>query len=151
MLGIIIERLRQEVILDFIVCLTLINSACTESIVLWVSSPHWQCYTQKSTIIITIYDSFSLKEEEEEAHFETGEQTYTFMDVSSDAHESVGQSAGAALLLWLRWGIVAEHSLNIETQHKTQETACLTVLRGTWRKSDSSTFHNLSSESIFWW
>ncbi len=50
------------------------------------------------------------------------------MYVPSDADKSVGQSAGGALLLWLRRGVVAEHSLNVETQHKTQETARLTVL-----------------------
>lgn len=50
------------------------------------------------------------------------------MYISSEADKSVGQSAGAALLLWLRRGVVAEHSLNVETQHKTQETALLTVL-----------------------
>lgn len=57
--------------------------------------------------------------------------TYTFVNVSSDADESVGQSTGAALLLWLIGGIVAEHSLNVETQQKTQETARLPLLRDT--------------------
>lgn len=53
------------------------------------------------------------------------------MYIPSDADKSIGQSAGAALILWLGRGIVAEHSLNVETQHKTQETACLTILRET--------------------
>lgn len=49
----------------------------------------------------------------------------------SDADKSVGQSAGATLILWLSGGVAAEHSLDVETQHKTQQTACLTVLRET--------------------
>lgn len=53
------------------------------------------------------------------------------MYISSDADKSVGQSTGAALLLRLIRGIVAEHSLNIETQQKTQETARLPLLRET--------------------
>lgn len=50
------------------------------------------------------------------------------MYIFPDADKRVGQGAGAALLLWLRRGVVAEHSLNIETQHKTQETARLPLL-----------------------
>lgn len=50
------------------------------------------------------------------------------MYISSDADKSIGQSAGAALLLGLRRGVVAEHSLHIKTQNKTQETARLPLL-----------------------
>lgn len=50
------------------------------------------------------------------------------MYVFSDSDKSVGQSAGAALLLWLSRGVVGEHSLEVETQHETQETAGLTIL-----------------------
>lgn len=57
------------------------------------------------------------------------------MDISPDADESVGQSAGAALVLRLRCGVVGEHSLDIETQHQTQEAAGLTLLRETCRSS----------------
>lgn len=45
--------------------------------------------------------------------------TYTFVYFLSDADKSVGQSAGAALILWLSRGVVAEHSLDVETQDKT--------------------------------
>lgn len=55
------------------------------------------------------------------------------MYVPPDADKSVGQSAGATLILWLRGGVVAEHSLNIETQHEMQEAARLTVLTETHR------------------
>ena len=54
--------------------------------------------------------------------------TYTFMYLSPDADKGVGQSAGVALLLGLRRGVVTEHSLHVETQHETQQTALLTVL-----------------------
>jgi len=50
------------------------------------------------------------------------------MHISSDADKSVCQSAGAALLLWLRGDVVAEHSLHVETQQDTYETARLTLL-----------------------
>lgn len=42
--------------------------------------------------------------------------TYAFMYISSDANKSIGQSTGAALLLRLIRGIVAEHPLHVETQ-----------------------------------
>lgn len=51
------------------------------------------------------------------------------MYISSDADKSIGKSTGAALLLRLIRGIVAKHSLNVETQQKTQETARLPLLR----------------------
>lgn len=50
------------------------------------------------------------------------------MYLSPDADKGVGQSAGVALLLGLRRGVVTEHSLHVETQHETQQTALLTVL-----------------------
>ncbi len=53
------------------------------------------------------------------------------MYVPPDGDKSIGQCAGGALLLWLRGGVVAEHSLDVETQHKTKETARLTVLTET--------------------
>lgn len=59
----------------------------------------------------------------------TAQLTYTFVNIPPDADESVGQRAGATLVLRLRGGVVAEHPFHIETQHKVQETACLTILR----------------------
>lgn len=55
------------------------------------------------------------------------------MYVSSDADKSIGQSAGAALLLRLCRGIVVEHPLNIETQHKMHEAARLSLLTETYK------------------
>lgn len=55
------------------------------------------------------------------------------MYVPPDADKSVGQSARAALILWLRGGVVAEHSLYIETQHEMHEAARLTFLTETNR------------------
>ena len=62
------------------------------------------------------------------------------MYISSDADESVGQSAGAALVLRLSRGVVTEHSLDVETQHKTQETARLTGLMETHRGQITAAF-----------
>lgn len=57
--------------------------------------------------------------------------TYTFMNTPSDGDKGVGQRAGASLVLWLRGGVVAEHPLDVETQHETHQAARLTVLRET--------------------
>lgn len=59
----------------------------------------------------------------------TVQLTYTFVYIPPDADESVGQRAGATLVLRLRGDVVAEHPFHIETQHKVQETACLTILK----------------------
>ena len=53
------------------------------------------------------------------------------MYIFSDNDESVGQGAGAAPVLWM-WGrVVAEHSLNVESQQKMQEAALLSLLMKT--------------------
>lgn len=67
------------------------------------------------------------------------------MDTLSDADKSVCQSAGVALILWLRGGVVAEHSLNVETQYETEETACLTVLTETRRGKTHSCLEILTT------
>lgn len=53
------------------------------------------------------------------------------MNTLSDGDKGVGQRAGASLVLWLRGGVVAEHPLDVETQHETHQAARLTVLRET--------------------
>lgn len=62
------------------------------------------------------------------------------MYISSDADEGVGQSAGTALVLRLSRGVVTEHSLNVETQHETQETARLTGLMETQKGQITAAF-----------
>ena len=76
-----------------------------------------------------------------ECSFVIEQMTYTLMYVLPDADKSVGQSTGVALILWLRGGVVAEHSLNVETQHKTHETARLTILIETRRGQITTNTH----------
>lgn len=75
------------------------------------------------------------------------------MYVPSDANKSIGQSAGAALILQLGRGVVAEHSLDVETQHETQEAAYLSILRETrWqvRQELSHTYSVYNAFSCLW-
>lgn len=68
-------------------------------------------------------------------------QTYTFVHVSSDADEGVGQSAGAAKLVRLRGAEVTEHSLHVEAQQESQEAARLTLLEEMHRRQFKSSSH----------
>lgn len=54
--------------------------------------------------------------------------TYAFMHLLPDDDESVGQRTRAGLVLRLRRRVAAEHPLDVEMQHKSQETASLAVL-----------------------
>lgn len=117
---------------------TLINSVCRVSTVLCVSSAQWQCWTEEKHNYLYNSCCFNLKHVFIHWTHSAQQLTYTFLDFLSDADKSVGQSAGRALILWLSGDVVAEHSLDVETQDKPQETAHLTVLREAQR-SDYST------------
>lgn len=54
--------------------------------------------------------------------------TYTFVYVSFDGDERVGQSTGAALVYWLWRCVAAENSLDVEPHQQVHEAAHLPLL-----------------------